>query len=544
MSRKPLILAIDDTPLNLKTLVAVLSKDYDLQIATSGREGLAHATATPPDLILLDVMMPEMDGYEVCRHLRADQKLKDTPVIFITAMTETEAETTGLELGAVDYLTKPINVEIALLRIRNQLERERLRGEIELHRDQLEEQVKERTLSLAIAKEAAESANRLKSAILANISHEFRTPMNGILGMVGMAKRRTQEPKVLDYLDKAEESANRLLGTLTGLLDLAAAESSRLTLDHVPFAPADIISKIRHEFEGTVQSKGITLDFQTEGADQTGAQHFLGDPLRIQQVVYELVGNALKFSDTGTVTVRSSIVIEEAGKTSLVCTVSDQGMGIAKENLRLIFEPFHQVDGSSTRQYGGNGIGLALCRQLARRMGGDITVSSTLGEGSTFTLRLPLEISHDTESQSASAQDPKAQLQARHAGANILIAEDNPTVQTFITTVLELAGLNVFVASNGEETIEMAKSAQFDLMLLDLMMPKVSGIQAAEAIRHLQNYEKTPILAVTARAYEEDREDCLRSGINAHVPKPVSPQLLLSIVLEWLDQARLEKNRR
>lgn len=543
MNRKPRILAIDDTPVNLKTLVAVLNKDYDLQIATSGKEGLEYATANPPDLILLDVMMPGMDGHEVCRRLRVDERLMDTPVIFITAMTDNEAETAGLELGAVDYLTKPINVSVALLRIRNHLERECLKREIELHRDQLEEQVKERTLSLAIAKEAAETANRLKSAILANISHEFRTPMNGILGMVGLAKRNIHDPKVIDYLDKAESSAHRLLGSLTGLLDLSAAESARLTLDHIPFAPVEVISKIRQEFESKAQSRGIALSFRMEGAYQTGTQSFLGDPLRIQQIVYELVGNALKFSDRGTVTVRLSIEIEATGKPSLVCVVSDQGIGIAPEYLRLIFEPFHQVDGSSTRQYGGNGIGLALCRQLARRMRGYIAVSSILGEGSVFTLRLPLEKAPYTVAQSTSAQGPKVQLQARHVGANILVADDSETIQSLITDLLEDAGMNVFIANNGEEAIEMAKSAQFDLMLLDLMMPKVSGIQVAEVIRHMPNYQKTPILAVTARAYEEDREECLRAGINAHAPKPVSPELLLSIVLEWLDQARSTKYR-
>ena len=545
MNPKPLILAIDDTPVNLKTLIGVLGNhfDYDLQIATSGEEGLELATAHPPDLILLDVMMPGMDGYEVCRRLREDERLKDTPVIFITAMMENESQTIGLELGAVDYLTKPIYVPIALLRIRNQLERERLRREVEFHRDQLEQQVKERTLSLAIAKEAAEAANRLKTTILTNISHEFRSPMNGILGMVGMVKRRIQEPKLLEYLGLAEDSANRLLRTLTGLLDLAAVESSRLTLDQVSFIPAEAINSVRQEFEGAARAKGIALNFEANASDHALDQPFLGDPMRIQQIVHELVGNAIKFSHGGTVSVQTSIAFDATGKPSLVCAVADQGIGIGQDNLRLIFEPFHQVDGSLSRQYGGNGIGLALCRQLAHRMGGDIAVSSTEAEGSTFTLRLPLETPPDTVSHTTSAQDPVALLQARHAGANILVAEDVVTVQSFMTILLELAGLNVLIANNGEEAVELARSTQFDLILLDLMMPKISGIQAAEAIRRLPHYQKTPILAVTARAYEEDREDCLRVGINAHIAKPVSQQHLLKTLLHWLDRSRTETHR-
>lgn len=411
MNSRPLILAIDDTPANLKTLIAVLQHDYELQIATSGAEGLAHAAVTIPDLILLDVMMPEMDGYEVSRRLRAEDRLKHIPVIFITAMTELEAETAGLELGAVDYLTKPINVPIALLRIRNQLDRERLKREVECQRDQLEAQVKERTISLAIAKEAAEAASRLKSSILANISHEFRTPMNGIIGMLGLAKRKTQDEKVLDYLEKAEGSAQRLLASLTGLLDLSAAESARLTLDRVCFVIDDVISKVSQEFEDYARSKGIALDFRMEESVLDSKQCFHGDPLRIQQILHELIGNALKFSAKGSVTMRTSIQRDAVGQPLLVCAVSDQGIGIDYDNLRNIFDPFHQVDGTSTRQYGGNGIGLALSKQLARYMGGDIAVSSTLGEGSTFSLRLPLERRARSRAESnAPRQGPLAHL--------------------------------------------------------------------------------------------------------------------------------------
>ena len=252
MSHKPAVLAIDDTPVNLKTLGAALMADYDLQIATSGAEGLAHAAASRPDLILLDIMMPEMDGYEVCRRLKADDRLKNIPVVFITAMAESDTEVAGLELGAADYLIKPINVPIARLRIQNLLEREALRKEVEQQRDLLEEQVKARTLSLSIAKEAAEVANKLKSTILANISHEFRTPMNGILGMVGLARRRTEDAKTLDYLGKAEQSAQRLLTILTKLLDLALSASHSLTLERHVFQVTDVTARVIERFDAAV----------------------------------------------------------------------------------------------------------------------------------------------------------------------------------------------------------------------------------------------------------------------------------------------------
>lgn len=541
MTPKPVILAIDDTPVNLKTLGAALMPEYDIQVASSGAEGLACAAGSPPDLILLDVMMPGMDGYEVCRRLKADDRLKKIPVIFITAMAESEAENAGLELGAADYITKPINLPIAKLRIRNLLEREGLRKEVEQHRDQLEEQVRERTMSLSIAKEAAEGANRLKAAILANISHEFRTPMNGILGMVGMARRRIDDPKVLDYLTKAEQAANHLLATLTGLLDLAMAESKRLTLERTQFRIADVTAKAIESFETALQTKHLTLKCAADMAGPDLQEWLLGDPFRIEQVLHELIDNAIKFSAKGTITIEPFLEKDSAGKFWLGYRVSDEGIGIAEQDHRRIFEPFQQVDGSLTRHYGGNGIGLALSRQLVRHMGGDITLNSSLGDGASFTFRVPTEKCLPASGMAPECNSESA-LRSRHAGAHILVAEDDRSIQLLISSILELAGLTVFLAKDGEEAIEMAKSAQFELVLLDLMMPKVSGIEAARAIRALPHYERIPIVAVTARAFENDRDECLRAGINAHIPKPFARELLLSSALEWLDYSKQGKS--
>lgn len=391
MNAKPVILAIDDTPTHLHTLKAALSAEYDVRIALSGEQGLALALEFSPDLVLLDIMMPNMDGYEVCQRLKADVRLRHIPVVFITAMNESEAETAGLELGAADYLTKPFNVTIARLRIHNLLEREALRAQIERHRDQLEDQVRERTLSLSIAKEAAESANRLKSTILMNISHEFRTPMNGILGMVSLARLRIQDEKAVDHLNKAETAANKLLAILTGLLDLALAESNRLTLEPRQFRVTNIASEAIEWAEAAAKARNLDFSYhQTSSASQV-PEWLMGDPQRIGQILHELIGNAIKFSQQGVIEVESFIEENADGLFWLGYCVSDQGIGIAQENQRRIFEPFAQVDASPTRKYGGNGIGLTLCQQLARLMGGEIKVTSALGKGSRFTLRIPLK---------------------------------------------------------------------------------------------------------------------------------------------------------
>lgn len=538
MTSKPTILAIDDVPTNLKALASALAEEYEIQVATSGTQGLAYAEASPPDLILLDIMMPEMDGYEVCRRLKADALLQHIPVIFITAHAEAEAETIGLDLGAADFLQKPINVPIVRRRIHNLLERESLRRQLERQRDELEEQVKERTLSLSIAKEVAEGACRLKTAILSNISHEFRTPMNGILGMVGMARRRTVDPKIVDYLSKAEQTANHLLGSLTGLLELALAESKRLTLDRTQFRLGDVTAKAIECFGSSLQVKNLTLECRDAASPSSTTQWLMGDPHRIGQILHELISNAIKFSESGTIRLESAIEEDGSGKVWLNYKVCDEGIGIAPKYQQSIFDPFQQVDGSSTRQYGGNGIGLALCQQLARHMGGEIKVDSTLGRGATFLLRIPTEKRRSSPADEITEYDLETSLRSRPAGAHILVAEDDHSLQLFIRTVLEAAGLRVSTANDGQEAIEYAGRAQFDLILMDLIMPKVSGIDAACAIRALPQNKIVPILAVTSMAFEDDRSECLRVGINAHISKPVMQDQLLSTVLEWLDSTR------
>ena len=538
---KPRILAIDDTPANLMTLGAALSAEYDIQFATRGQEGLSLAQTVLPNLILLDIMMPEMDGYEVCRRLKANAKLKAVPVIFVTALGDMDAEAVGLELGAADYLTKPINVRLARQRIHNLLERECFRKQLELDRDRLEEQVRERTLGLSIAKEAAESANRLKATILANISHEFRTPMNGILGMVGMARRRIQDPKAIEYLTKAEHAANHLLGTLTGLLDLALTEAKRLTLERTQFQVADVVSIAIGNFDTALQAKGLSLYCRNVTQLDSAPEWLAGDALRIEQILYELINNAIKFSEKGAITVLYAVEENEPGKYWLHFDVADEGIGIASENHQRIFEAFQQVDGSRTRQYGGNGIGLALCQQVARHMGGGITVKSTLGAGATFSLRVPVERCVTSAPRETPEHDAQTLLRERHQGKHVLLAEDDRALQSLISTILENVGLSVFVAGDGQEAIKLAQTGSFELVLMDLMMPKVSGIEAARAIRKIPRYGKTPIVAVTARAFENDREEALRAGINAHIPKPFAQDLLLSVVLEWLDYGKANR---
>ncbi|HET8869322.1 MAG TPA: ATP-binding protein [Aquabacterium sp.] len=385
----PRVLLVDDAAVNLMALNKALADLCDIQVATRGEQALRLAMADPPDMILLDVMMPDMDGYEVCRRLRANAATRQIPVAFLTALNDVASERQGLELGAVDYLTKPLNADLARLRVQNHLERERLRREVVQHRNELEERVQQRALSLSIAKEAAEKAMHLKDAILRNLNHELKTPLNGIVGMLALAQIYNTDPKVAHYLNNAEASAQRLQRTQTALLDLAEMEANRMTLESEPFRVRDLLNRVLLECRPWAHLKGLRLDIEAQDLLPTAL--YLGDPNRLVQVLRELLCNGVKFSEQGCVTVGARVESLDEGHEKLFFEVSDQGIGIAPEDQTRIFEAFEQLDPSMTRKFEGNGIGLVLSRKLARLMGGDVTVRSVLGRGSTFTLNVNVE---------------------------------------------------------------------------------------------------------------------------------------------------------
>jgi len=386
---KEAILIIDDAPTNLKLLTAALTADYSLQIAHSGAMGLQVASNLPPDLILLDVMMPEMNGFEVCRHLKANPALWHIPVIFLTALGDAESETMGLSLGAADYIAKPINVETARHRIFNLLERERLRKEVEAHRDHLEEKVAARTMALSIAKEAVEASHRVKANFLNNMTHELRSPMAIIMGYTELSLRIATDPSLLGKLGKVQEASEQLLALITNLIDVTALESRQLSLASNTFTLASVLDGIVEQLGRQAAKKGLEFNVKAESS----LRHLpvQGDSMRLGQILQELAGNAIKYTHHGVVAVEVEMLEQSDQDINLRFTVRDTGIGIALADRKRIFELFEQIDGSSTRNHGGTGLGLALCQQLVDLMKGTFGIDSKPGVGSAFwlTLRLP-----------------------------------------------------------------------------------------------------------------------------------------------------------
>ena len=410
-------------------------------------------------------------------------------------------------------------------------------AELERHRLHLEELVQDRTVELTKAKVAAESANRAKSAFLANMSHELRTPMNGVMGMIDMAKRRMIDPKGLDQLDKAKLSAERLLSVVNDILDISKIEADRLVFEKVPlqlFAVIDNLVSVLGK-QATDKGLGLKVDIPSDLLHM----HLQGDPLRLGQILMNLVGNAIKFTEKGAVTLRARSVGETPEAVQVRFEVSDTGIGIDADAQTRLFQSFEQADNSMTRKYGGTGLGLAICKLLVQLMGGEIGVESTPGNGSTFWFAVPLkkrEQSAASPAPSSVAQTAEQRLQIEFAGTRVLLAEDEPVTQEISRGLLEDAGLAVEIAENGRQALELARQKRYALILMDMQMPILNGLDATKAIRADSLNQTTPILAMTANAFDEDRDACLAVGMNDHISKPVNPERLFETLLAWLDE--------
>jgi CheY-like chemotaxis protein len=412
-------------------------------------------------------------------------------------------------------------------------------GTVHVARDITErKQVEE---ALRLAKEAAESATRAKSRFLANMSHELRTPMNGVLGMLELALEGPLEEEQREFIDMAHKSAGSLLRILNDILDLTKIEAGKFAMEENPFDLRECVAGAVDILIPEARRKGFQL---TETVAAEAPETVVGDQVRLLQVLTNLIGNAVKFTEHGKVEVRVEAGAGTPdGKRELIFTVTDTGIGIPADSKGILFRPFSQVDDSNTRRYGGTGLGLAICREIVERMGGAISVESEEGVGSRFTFTVLLGeagAGNVRNPPPATTSGPAPRSHDREKRPRLLVAEDDPVSRQVLQVLFRRQNLEPDFVADGLQAVEKWEKGEYDLIFMDVQMPRMDGFEATRAIRggEAEQGRRTPIVALTAHAFAEDEQRCMEAGMDAYIAKPIDFTKCMEMIENFLGKSK------
>jgi len=492
------IFIVDDTVANIDVLRKTLEpKGYNILFATKGETALKLIPRSMPNLILMDIMMPGIDGFETCRQLKQNEITRDIPVIFITARSEKEDIVKGFKFGGVDYITKPFCQEEVFARVKTQVQMQR-----------------------TIA--SFEAANVAKSEFLANMSHEIRTPMNGVIGMINLLLDTELNFEQRDFAETVKNSAYSLMTIINDILDFSKIEAGKLDIENIDFDLRVSLEEDNVPMALRAHEKGLEYISIIEPDVPSMLR---GDPTRMRQIFRNLISNAVKFTSSGEVSIRISLQKEDKNSAALRFEVSDTGIGLPKNSIRDLFDAFTQVDASTTRKYGGSGLGLTISKKLIEMMNGKIGVRSVEGQGSTFWFTIVLD-------KQQTAMRPTKEITKDIMGERILVVDDNATNRKWVIILLDLWHCRHDEAVNGDDAIKKLRYAiqendPFKIAVIDMFMPPgMNGDELGKKIKEDKLLRKTNLVMMTAIGRRGDAELCKKIGFSAYLSKPVKQSTL------------------